>query len=90
MGRMAFKEMDWRMVFWEVLCGDLLAGIAVLGLALPLLAVDAKVGKEYYITIQSEQTNQYKAPAVRQRLVRWFSTCLTLRKQESIMSKSTT
>ena len=46
----------------------MLTGIAVLGLALPLLAQDAKVGKEYYIAIQSEQTNQYKAPTVRQKV----------------------
>lgn len=32
----------------------LLTGIALLGLALPLLAHDAEVGKEYDITIQTE------------------------------------
>jgi predicted RNA-binding protein with TRAM domain len=37
----------------------LLIGIAVLGLALPAIAQDAQVGKEYDITIESEQTNQY-------------------------------
>ena len=37
----------------------LLASIAVLGLALPAIAQDAQVGKEYDITIESEQTNQY-------------------------------
>jgi predicted RNA-binding protein with TRAM domain len=37
----------------------LFASVAALGLALPLLAQDAEVGKEYNITIQSEQSNQY-------------------------------
>jgi predicted RNA-binding protein with TRAM domain len=37
----------------------LLTSIAVLGLALPAIAQDAQVGKEYDITIESEQTNQY-------------------------------
>ena len=40
----------------------LLTGIAVLGLALPLLAQDAEVGKEYDITIQTEDSNQYTGP----------------------------
>jgi hypothetical protein len=37
----------------------LLASVVLLGLALPAIAQDAKVGKEYDITIESEQTNQY-------------------------------
>jgi predicted RNA-binding protein with TRAM domain len=36
----------------------LLASV-LLGLALPAIAQDAQVGKEYDITIESEQTNQY-------------------------------
>ena len=37
----------------------LLISIAVLGLALPTIAQDAEVGKEYDVTIQSEDSNQY-------------------------------
>ena len=37
----------------------LLTAVAVLGLALPLLAQDAEVGKEYDVTIQTEDSNQY-------------------------------
>ena len=37
----------------------LLMSIAVLGLALSTIAQDAQVGKEYDITIQSEDNNQY-------------------------------
>jgi predicted RNA-binding protein with TRAM domain len=37
----------------------LLASVVLLGLALPAIAQDAQVGKEYDITIESEQTNQY-------------------------------
>jgi predicted RNA-binding protein with TRAM domain len=37
----------------------LLASVVLLGFALPAIAQDAKVGKEYDITIESEQTNQY-------------------------------
>jgi predicted RNA-binding protein with TRAM domain len=40
----------------------LLIGIAVLGLALPAIAQDAEVGKEYDVTIESEQNNQYTGP----------------------------
>lgn len=40
----------------------LLTGVAILGLALPLLAQDAEVGKEYNITIQTEDSNQYTGP----------------------------
>jgi len=40
----------------------LLTLIAVLGLTLPLLAQDAEVGKEYDITIQSQDSNQYTGP----------------------------
>ena len=36
-----------------------LLGLALLGFALPLLAQDAEVGKEYNITIATEQSNQY-------------------------------
>lgn len=38
---------------------SLLIAIAVLALALPVLAQDAEVGKEYDITIASEMENQY-------------------------------
>jgi len=37
----------------------LLTSFAVLGLAWPAIAQDAQVGKEYDITIQSEDKNQY-------------------------------
>ena len=37
----------------------LLAILTILALALPALAQDAEAGKEYDITIQSEQNNQY-------------------------------
>ena len=40
----------------------LLTTIAVLGLALPATAQDAEVGKEYEITIETEQDNQYTGP----------------------------
>jgi predicted RNA-binding protein with TRAM domain len=33
--------------------------IVLLGLALPAIAQDAQVGKEYDVTIESEQSNQY-------------------------------
>jgi predicted RNA-binding protein with TRAM domain len=37
----------------------LLTAIVVGGLALPAIAQDAQVGKEYDVTIESEQSNQY-------------------------------
>jgi hypothetical protein len=37
----------------------LLIGIAVLGIAFSAVAQDAAVGKEYDITIETEQNNQY-------------------------------
>jgi predicted RNA-binding protein with TRAM domain len=37
----------------------LLTSAVVLGLALPAIAQDAQIGKEYDITIDNEQTNQY-------------------------------
>lgn len=37
----------------------LLTGFVILLLAFPALAQDAQVGKEYDITIESEQSNQY-------------------------------
>lgn len=37
----------------------LVTAIVLLALALPAIAQDAEVGKEYDITIQSEQSNQY-------------------------------
>ena len=37
----------------------LVTTIVLLGLALPAISQDAEVGKEYDITIQTEQTNQY-------------------------------
>jgi hypothetical protein len=37
----------------------LFIGIGVLGLVLPAIAQDAEVGKEYDITIETEQSNQY-------------------------------
>lgn len=40
----------------------LLLALALLGIALPLFAQDAEVGKEYDITIQTEQSNQYTGP----------------------------
>jgi hypothetical protein len=40
----------------------LFIGIAVLGLVLPVFAQDAQVGKEYDITIQTEENNQYTGP----------------------------
>lgn len=40
----------------------LLTTIAVLGIALPAIAQDAEVGKEYEITIETEQNNQYTGP----------------------------
>ena len=40
----------------------LLTSVAVLGLALPAIAQDAEVGKEYDITIQTEQDDQYTGP----------------------------
>jgi predicted RNA-binding protein with TRAM domain len=40
----------------------LLTTVAVLGLVLPATAQDAEVGKEYEITIQTEQNNQYTGP----------------------------
>jgi hypothetical protein len=40
----------------------LLTGTVVLLLVLPAIAQDAEVGKEYDITIQTEQDNQYTGP----------------------------
>jgi opacity protein-like surface antigen len=40
----------------------LLASVVLVGLALPAIAQDAQVGKEYDITIESEQNNQYTGP----------------------------
>ena len=40
----------------------LLATSAVLALALPATAQDAEVGKEYEITIETEEDNQYTGP----------------------------
>jgi predicted RNA-binding protein with TRAM domain len=40
----------------------LLTGVAILGLALPVRAQDAEVGKEYDIAIQTEDSNQYTGP----------------------------
>jgi hypothetical protein len=40
----------------------LLTATAVLMLALPVIAQDAVVGKEYDITIQTEENNQYTGP----------------------------
>lgn len=40
----------------------LLAAAAVLVLTLPAIAQDAQVGKEYDITIDNEQDNQYTGP----------------------------
>ncbi len=37
----------------------LVTAVVLVGLALPAIAQDAEVGKEYNITIQTEQTNQY-------------------------------
>lgn len=37
----------------------LLTTMVVCGLALPAIAQDAQVGKEYDVTIESEQSNQY-------------------------------
>lgn len=42
--------------------GLLLTSIALLGLALPVIAQDAEVGKEYDISIQTEEDNQYTGP----------------------------
>lgn len=39
-----------------------LTAIAVLALALPATAQDAEVGKEYEITIETEQDNPYTGP----------------------------
>jgi predicted RNA-binding protein with TRAM domain len=36
--------------------------VAVVALAVPVAAQDAEVGKEYDITIESEQDNQYTGP----------------------------
>ena len=38
------------------------ASMAVLALVFPLMAQDAEVGKDYQITIESEQDNQYTGP----------------------------
>ena len=40
----------------------LTAFVAALGSVLPALAQDAEVGKDYQITIESEQDNQYTGP----------------------------
>ncbi len=40
----------------------LLTTTAVLALALPAMAQDAEVGKEYEITIATEEDNQYTGP----------------------------
>ena len=40
----------------------LLTTTAVLALALPAAAQDAEVGKEYEITIETEEDNQYTGP----------------------------
>jgi hypothetical protein len=40
----------------------LLTSVVLVGLALPAIAQDAQVGKEYDITIESEQNNQYTGP----------------------------
>jgi opacity protein-like surface antigen len=37
----------------------LVTSVVLVGLALPAIAQDAEVGKEYNIIIQTEQTNQY-------------------------------
>lgn len=39
-----------------------IAGMAVLSSVIPAMAQDAEVGKEYQITIESEQDNQYTGP----------------------------
>ncbi len=40
----------------------LLAAAAVLALALPVIAQDAEVGKEYEITIETEENNEFTGP----------------------------
>jgi hypothetical protein len=40
----------------------LLMSVVVLGLVVPAIAQDAEVGKEYDITIATEQNNQYTGP----------------------------
>ena len=53
----------------------LLATTAVFTLALPAAAQDAEVGKEYEITIETEEENPYTGPFGRRGLVRSSSMC---------------
>ena len=68
----------------------LLIGIALLGLALPLVAQDAEVGKECDITIQSEQTNQYTGAYGEAKVGSVVFDVPNAKKAEKITSKSPT
>ena len=66
-----------------------LAALVLMALALPVMAQDAEAGKEYEVTIQSEENNPYTGPFGQAKLGSVFVMIPEAKKEEKYKIKVT-